>query len=217
MVKVKEMYQNAKTRDIKLLSNFSADFWSDYVTNYKKYDALFRRYFLSFHYFLQEDGEDVADITDNFIEDVYNHLLINEKKYSELYRVNVVDDEKYSLYNNYDMVEEMTKDGTADIGAQTSNSSQALGSRTSEHYVTSYDSDTARLDNNDNVGAQSNSAEATSGARHDSNTEEYTLTRVGNIGVMTVTDMIDRHIKLWTKWDFYYYIFSEISRELLLV
>ena len=45
--------------------------------------------------------------------------------------------------------------------------------------------------------------------------EDYTLTRKGNIGVQTVTDMLNKHKNFWTLWDFYYYIFMEISKELL--
>lgn len=294
MKTVNDMYKNSVTRDIKLLSAFDADFWRDYITNYKRYDNLFRRKYFSFRYFLQFD-DTISDITDNFINDVYNHLLLNEKKYSELYRIHIIDDTDYSLTNNYNIREEMDREtsstninvyGSRDdsstdiIGSRSDSSTESIGSRTDittedigsrsdntnniigsqNNSVTSkvapYDSATfanntqddtvlgSRTDSNSFqqgeqtnetnmlLGAQNNTASSILGEQNNSgsfskgeqtdnldndSTENYVLTRVGNIGVQTATDMIDKHKKFWTIWEFYDFIFGEISKELLLV
>ena len=97
MKTVKDMYEYADENSIKLLSGYAADFWKEYRDNYNRYDNLFCRYFRSWFYFLQEGDEDISDLVDNFTIDVYSHLMINDKKYSELYRIHVIDDDKYSL------------------------------------------------------------------------------------------------------------------------
>lgn len=258
---VKDMYKYASDNSEKLLSNYSADFWNDYRTNYTTYDKLFCRLFRSWFYFLQERDEDISDIVSNFTADVYAHLLLNDKKYSELYRINVLPDDDYSLVNNYDMHEEMDKNTT-------SNNSNTYGQRIdSDSYGARSDSDSygARSDS-DSFGAQSNSTtntvapynsssyqpdnqsqesigtradSHTKGAQSDSHTkgaqsdthtkgsesdtlnntgtEDYELHRYGNIGVMTVTDMLKKHDEYWTVYEFYEKIFRDIARELLMI
>ena len=97
MKTVNDMYKESTSKGIALLSEYGSAFWQDYVTNHAKYDALFRRMFFSFRYFMQSEDDDIATITNNFIEDVNNHLMINDKKYSELYRIHVVTDDEYSV------------------------------------------------------------------------------------------------------------------------
>ena len=48
-------------------------------------------------------------------------------------------------------------------------------------------------------------------------TEEYTLTRKGNIGVQTGADILKRHYDFWRPYEFYSFIFGEIAKELLIV
>ena len=97
MKTVNDMYKESISKGIALLSEYGSAFWQDYVINHAKYDALFRRMFFSFRYFMQSEDDDIATITNNFIEDVNNHLMINDKKYSELYRIHVIADDKYSI------------------------------------------------------------------------------------------------------------------------
>ena len=123
MITVNDMYKESSSKDAMLLSSYTSDFWSDYRTNYKHYDKLFRRMFKSFKYFLQEDDETISDITTNFTDDVYNHLLINNKRYSELFRIHVIDDNNYSLTDNYNITETMNKDSS-------NNSTNTYGERT---------------------------------------------------------------------------------------
>lgn len=212
---VNDMYKYASSNNLKLLSNYSSDFWAEYITNHEKYDKLFRRLYLSFKYFMQEDDESISEITTDFIDDVYNHLLVNDRKYSELYRIHVLPDTDYSLTDNYSITEIMDKDTT-------SNDDNVYGSRTdttdntSTGYVAPYDS------NNFSENTQVvDDIDFTKGQQRDdldnTYTEDYTLTRKGNIGVQTVSDMLEKHRKLWTSYEFYTLIFREICKELLLV
>ena len=284
MFKVGQMYKKNAADNTLMLSNYGSDFWKDYRDNHTRYDKVFNRMFNSFYYFLQEDDETIGDVTDNFREDVYNHLLMNDKKYDELYRVQVIPDVDYSLTNNYDMHEVMDKDvsdqqdntygqrtdtgeavygqrtdtGEAVKGQRSDNTTNTTGQQTnsSTESIAPYDSSTfanlnkkedvlgnrqdtiaftegSQTDTSENVkGSQTDTTENVKGSQTDTTenvygqhkddldrtyAEDYTLHRYGNIGVMTVTDMLDRHIKLWSMWDFYEYIFKEICKELLML
>lgn len=226
---VNDMYKNSVSNNKKLLSNYNAPFWAEYLLNSERYDRLFRRKYLSFRYFLQEYDDDITTITDNFIDDVYNHLLANDKKYSELFRVQVVDDDKYMLLDNYNIREVMDKDTTSNdsntYGQRADSSSDIVGSQSNSvtDEVAPYNSGSFQNNNHSttNLGSRTDSTTFNKGSQTDqlnnTGTEDYTLTRIGNIGVQTGADMLDKHKKFWSMWDFYEYIFSEISKELLLV
>ena len=222
---VKDMYKYADEHNTKLLSGYAADFWKDYRDNYQRYDNLFCRYFRSWFYFLQEKDEDISDIVNNFVIDVYSHLMINDKKYSELYRIHVIPDADYSLINNYDMHEVMDKDttssGSDSYGARSDSDSYGSQSVTTERTISSYNDATYQPDNyeTNTLGAHQDSH--TKGAQSDSHsgsgTEDYTLHRYGNIGVMTGTDLLKGAKNFWSTYEFYEMIFREIARELLMI
>ena len=222
---VKDMYKYADDNNIKLLSGYAADFWKDYRDNYQRYDNLFCRYFRSWFYFQQEHDEDIEDIVNNFVIDVYSHLMLNDKKYSELYRIHVVDDEKYSLLDNYDMHEIMDKDTTSNnsntYGQRTDQDNTGAQSNSQTRSVAPYDSSTF---NNESEVAESLGARqdnhikgSQSDTLNNTGTEDYELHRYGNIGVTTGTDMMDKARKFWTVWEFYELIFRDIARELLMI
>lgn len=59
-----------------------------------------------------------------------------------------------------------------------------------------------------NVGAQTNT--------HDTdNNESKTVTRKGNIGVLTASKLLEEHRELWESFNFYKLIFDEIAEEFL--
>ena len=256
MFKIGDIYKKNRADNTLMLSNFSIsgaedDFWSDYRSNHTRYDAVFNRMFNSFKYFMQLPDDTLDEVVEQFRDDVYNHLLINQKKYEELYRVQVIPDDDYSLINNYDMQEIMDKDVTdnqdntygqrSDSGSFTKGSRQDSGSNTigaqtntKTSTVAPYDSETFsnHTQDSDSLGSRSDSTSFTEGQQLDSSsstkgqqkddldrtyTEDYTLHRVGNIGVQTVTDMLKKHIGLWSVWEFYEYIFKEICKDLLLI
>lgn len=272
------MYKYAKEEDSLLLSSFGANsegfhFWDEYRSKHRKYDKLFNRMFNSFKYFMQEDGQTISEITEDFTDEVYNHLMINAKKYEELYRVNVVADNDYSITDNYNITETMEKEiGREDtntygeredgnsrtLGAKDTTVTDAYGQKETSVQATkgtqsdtheddiagfnsaTYSDDTKRTDvygqRQDNSsetvnahsdtkttaeGAQTISDEFTKGEQVDtligSRTEDYTLTRRGNIGVRTITEVLEYHEQFWTTYEFYTLIFKEICAELLAI
>lgn len=249
---VSEMYKYAKEEDSLLLSSFGAEnegyhFWDEYRLKHRKYDKLFNRMFNSFKYFMQEDGETIAEITENFTDDVYAHLMVNAKKYEELYRVNVVDDSQYSILDNYNITETMdretadeetkvygAREDTVEYGEKEIESSNTKGNQTNiiTNGISGFNSaDFANDDKSNEVyGQRTDNSSETIGAHTDTNTkgeqtdtnnnmgtEEYTLTRKGNIGVRTITEVIEYHRNFWNTYEFYTYIFKEICAELLLI
>lgn len=251
MIRISDVYKQNATAHTKMLSDFPADFWEDYRTNYDKYDKVFRRMFNSFYYFMQSPEEEAVDVANNFREDVYNHLLMNEKKYEELFRIQEIPDTDYSLTDNYNVTEILYRSGTENNdntygqridsgsytkGSRTDSGTQTKGQQTDSNTesVAPYDSVSfspdkyiemlsgSRLDlTGFTEGQQLDSSSNTKGQQIDnldkSFSENYTLTKKGNIGVQTATDMIDKHKRFWDLWSFYEYIFKEISRELLLI
>ena len=228
MKTVNDMYKYAKDNNVILLSNFNATFWQEYVTNHTKYDKLFRRLYYGFKYFMQEcdsDLEDISDVTTEFIDDVYNHLLVNKKKYEELYRIHVITDEEYSITDNYHITEIMDKEFTEDNDNQygSRSDSNSVGSQTitNQNDVSPYNSSGYYANDKDTntIGARTDGF--TKGQQIDSldkaGTEDYTLTRRGNIGVQTGTEMLDKHNRYWDKYKFYEYIFACICADLLIV
>lgn len=255
MIRTGDIYKYNRAENTMMLSNYAtgddADFWAEYRTNYSRYDSVFNRMFNSFYYFMQLDDDTVDEVADQFRTDVYNHLMMNKKKYQELYRVQVIPDADYSLTNNYDMTETMDKDATDNqdntYGQRQDSGSYTKGSRsdstnntvgqqtvTGTNKVAPYDSNTFAENTEDTTvsGQRQDSTSFTEGQQLDSSTntkgsqiddlnrtltEDYTLHRVGNIGVTTVTDMLNKHVNMWSMWQFYEYIFKEICKELLLI
>lgn len=256
MYKVGDLYKYNRAEDTKMLSNYTAkdpdnDFWEEYRTNYARYDAVFNRMFNSFLYFMQDPDQSVSEVSTDFTQAVYDHLLINDKKYSELYRIEVIPDDEYSLTNNYSITEIMDKDitdnndntygqridsGSFTEGSRTDSGSQTKGQQNDQttDSVSPYDTTEFSPDKKSDLlsgsrldltaftkGQQVDSSSNTKGQQIDdldrTYAEDYTLTRVGNIGVQTATDMIDKHKKFWDMWSFYEYIFKEICKDLLLI
>ena len=102
-ITVREMYKEAKRANEKLLSEYNADFWIPYTTDYQKYDRFFSQMYSSFKYLSEEATRE------DFTAAVEALLMVNSKKYSELLRVNVVDDELYNILQNYDTTETMER------------------------------------------------------------------------------------------------------------
>lgn len=225
---VNDMYKYAKAEAEKpLLSAYPAEFWSEYRTNYTRYDKLFNRYFSSFRYFNQ-DNDTIEDCTDDFIDEVYHHLMINDKKYSELYKINILQVDT-PIYDNFHITNMMYRDKTINrdytSGARTDTTSDSTGQRTdtttnktSGFNSTDFVNDTettdvkgAELDNNTYIkGSQTDDDDTTIN-------DDYIFTSQGSKGEKGIADNISDYQKLWSKYRFYDYIFDQISKELLLV
>lgn len=281
---IKDIYNYSKTDDLPMLSSYPADFWKTYRDNISYFDRLFMRKYTSFFPYAQDPEDYIDSVSDEFRTDVYAWLMINDKRYSELYRVNTIpDNEAYSLTNNYDLSETMqrtltednefikgsmvindngsniygeqiiTHDDQSEYGEQeiesTEDYSKGIQNNTSEDQVSAfnqgdYDPEHKRIDqegsrsdrteNTQTLGGHTDNfnKEETRGAHTDTATntrqegsrtdtdakdlvESTNLRRVGNMGVSTVDDMLQKHINTWEMFSFYDMIFSEIAREFL--
>ena len=288
LYEIKDIYKYNKEENIKMLSGFTSsvdpinDFWKPYRDNYTYFDRMFKKMFSSWFPFDQE-GE-LADVSEEFAEDVKGWLMINDKRYSEMYRIQTIaDDEKYSLTDNVYEVETIEESGehssefnkgaqtdTEDLervkGSQTdtqdnervkgqeqidtdatnttgstgktiTNSVSAFNDSTFSNADKSEEEDDSRTDTVDQTvtdGQRTDTEDLsttygqrtdtednsrTSGARKDTDegSESKTIerNRSGNIGVKTVSQMLDDQFKTWDGFNFYYFIFHEIARELL--
>ena len=262
-ITVAEMQNSIKDTELKLLSNFGEenDFWSDYRNNSEEYDLLFVRFFKNFRYFNQDlyNDETILEITQRFIDDVKRHLMINRKKYEELYRIELLTNENYDFINplNYSITKDgMTienenitngqrtdttnKNETNTSGSRSDVTTENIGSEVNEvEKEISAFNDSGYSPNEkttETIGSKINSNTFTKGQEIDNNLssasfikgsqldsrsnsidEDITTTYKGNKGDIKITELINSHNKLWRNYDFYNYIFKDISRELLLV
>ena len=208
---VKEMYEVTKSAGTPLLSNFNAVFWADYIEHYTELDRYFARRYCSFRYFAQEESDTVEVVTQNFTSSVYEHLLVNKKRYEELYRVQAVNDNDYMLLDNYNVNETVTKEGSG-------NGSIVSGEREDKLFNTTK---VSPFDSENFYNDTTNDGSTRKGAETDTTSNAYnetvTSNKKGNIGVQTGADMLGKHTNYWKNFDFYNLVFSEIAKELLLV
>lgn len=208
---VKEMYEVTKVAGTPLLSNFNGVFWTYYIDNYTELDRYFAKKYSSFRYFAQEESDTVEVVTQNFTSSVYEHLLVNKKRYEELYRAQSVNDNEYMLLDNYNVNETVTKEGSG-------NGSIVSGEREDKIYnttkVSPFDSENFYNDTTSDGSTRKGSETDTT---NNSYNETVTSNKKGNIGVQTGADMLGKHTNYWKNFDFYNLVFSEIAKELLLV
>lgn len=235
---VKTLFKQAFDNDESLLPSWDAapEWWAETYTddNYQNLDILFARLYASYLFYsplknLWDDYDDAAAL-DDFQQAVYTLFLKNDKKYAELYRINTVpDDESYNLTNNYDMHENFsgnkTENGSVITGQRTDVNIDNTGSQNSTgvNKVTGWDSSSENTDtsNTGSIGSRQDTHQFTKGQEQDTSqtagTEGHTLRRYGNIGVMTVDDMLQKHEKTWINWSFLQIIFNDICSEFLLI
>lgn len=175
---VDDLYKESKKNNVPLLSNFSASFWSEYLTNFATYDRVFDRLYRSFRYFV-DCGDDISDTLDEFTADVYAYLLVNSKKYEELFRVVTLSDSALSLTGNVNITisESLSHEGSGtDVtGSRTNTNNETIGNRTdsvsstkgaytdSKQEVLGEHSDSGT----ENLGAHNDSVSTSIGARSD--------------------------------------------------
>ena len=258
MFNVQDLYTEAHKQSEPLLSSYEEDWWEVYVDNYEYFDRLFMKTYRSFIPF-NAIGDNIEAVTVDFTQDCFNWLLANDKRYSELYRLQLVDDDEYNFMFNYDMTETFS-------GTTSSSGSETLGQRQDSHTGSKTAGGHTDTHNNDiTYGAVSNSDETkvsafnesgysnkektdhteaqkidqyratdTIGSRTDSDsatdtkgsqqnsstssgTEGHTMTRQGNIGVETTSDIMRKHVDLWKAFNFYKIVFDDIANEFLRV
>lgn len=231
MYSVDYMYRNyfLKRRKTMLPDFFQADFWQEYLNNTSKYDDYFDKKYASFIYYSVINSEILERIALDFKDAVDYHLTINEKCYSELYKIHVLALDAYSITDNYNLKEteditgnengiesndKYTDDHNMTRGAEKTNTVSKNSPYDNENFYNDTELDV-------NTDSRTDTVQDIYGAQKKTNTKENTnkrvLERVGNIGIKSTPEIITEHKKLWTTQAFYDYIFANIAKELLLV
>ena len=236
MKTVKELYKIAKQNSDPLFPDFDVDWWTGIYNNdtFEDIDMLFTRYYANYEFYssledLFDEYTDASAFSD-FQQAVYTLFLKNDKKYTELYRIhNIPDDDAYALTNNYDMHESYSgtnsSQGALTTGQRTDVTIDQIGSQNSAGLdkVTGWDSssENTKDSNTTSVGTREDNHQFTKGQETDTNrsqgADSHTLRRYGNIGVMTVDDLLKKHKDFWLIWDFLQVIFDDICRDYLLI
>lgn len=230
MKTVKELYQVTKLNEEPLLSDYSAEWWAEYVENYADFDAMFAKMFKTFVYYDQDSEDTVEDIQSDFTQTIERWLRMNDKKYAELYRIHVIpDDDSYNLAYNYDRHETYSGNnnvaGSSITGQRTDITYDNIGSQNSSNLdkVTGWDSgsENTRDSSNSSVGDRQDTHQFTKGQEQDTSrtqgTDAHTSHIFGNIGVTTVDDMLKKHSDFWQVFNFYQIIFNDICKNFLLI
>ena len=177
MKTVKEMYEYSHDNDLKLLSDFDAAFWEEYKLNHARYDKVFSRLYSSFYYSHQEEDFTIDVIQSEFSEDVYNFLLINRKKYEELFRIYNLSDDDYKFDNNFSIKTVYSKNSsssdTSNYGDKTDSisNSESLGTRTDS--TSSTQNNSQRTDSyTDVIGTRNDTSSSTQ--NNSQRTDSYT-------------------------------------------
>lgn len=240
---VKTLYKYVKGIDSNLLPDLSSiteegfEWWQDLYTsdNYQVIDELFARLYYNFLFYDPVGIDMTEDYTDeealkSFYLAVIELFFKNKKKYTELYRIETIpDDEAYALTNNYDLHE--TYSGTrADQGAvitgqRTDVNIDNTGSQNSVgmNKVTGWDSNSENEQdaNTGTIGSRQDTHQFTKGQETDTNRSQgqdaHTLRRWGNIGVMTIQDILMKQQQVWLPWSFLQIVFDDICKEYLLI
>ena len=227
MFKIIDLYKNLGSGETLLPTNTSFTFWEAiYTANAAVMDREFARRFAGFEYFDFLNATEMDDAASGLKADVLSILTFNKKRYEEMYRIFLVDNDDFPFIYNYDMTEtngarhsENLYGATQDTKGQQINT---IGQRTDSHNVAPFNTTTAVLESSDVASQQQN----TEGQRIDSSlahTDEYdedewTLHRQGNIGTQNAANIAEDFTAYWTEmYKFIKLIFDDIAKQLLFV
>ena len=207
-----------------------SDFWANtYVISdgtYEAYDREFARRYADFEYDDFLDATEMSDIMTDFWTDIYSLLQLNQKKYQEMYRIFLLTDEEMPITYNYDMTETTGKQKTTfDKGQQQDTIGQrqdTIGEITDTHKVAPFNSNTAQVESSDTTSSHTDTIGShtdTYGTRKDTTeSDEWTLTRKGNIGTQTAADVANSFVKFFdNNFKFMLMIFEDIVKQMLYI
>lgn len=212
----------------KLLPTSTGFIWweSVYTANASVYDREFARKYCDFRYYDFLHAEEMSDIKANLKADILSILTFNQKKYAEMYRIFVVADEDDPITYNYDMTEttgaQHTENTYADKDMVYGATQYTEGQQIDTHATAPMNSTTPITDSSDTKGQRIDSTiqhtDTEKGRTDEYDSNEWTLTRRGNIGVQTAGDIMRIHTDYWTNhFKFMDMIFDDINKELLMV
>lgn len=196
------------------------------IDNHAVIDREFARRFAHFNYMDFLEADQIAEALENFKKDILSILTCNQKRYAEMYRVFLVTDEEDPITYNYDMMETTgAQHSETTYGRKEYTKGEQIntnGEVSDTHKVAPYNATTPAVDSEDITSSHT----YTDGQRIDIDgthtdevdSDEWTLTRKGNIGVQTAGDILRIHTEYWTEtYKFLNLIFSDICKGLLLV
>ena len=166
------------------------------------------------------------DIITNFWTDIYSLLQLNQKKYQEMYRIFLLTDEEMPVTYNYDMTETTGKQKTTfDKGQEQDTIGQrqdTIGEITDTHKVAPFNSNTAQVESSNTTSSHTDTIGQhidTYGTRKDTTeSDEWTLTRKGNIGTQTAADVANSFVKFFdNNFKFMLMIFEDIVKQMLYI
>lgn len=164
---IKDIQSYCRENNVKMLSTYDSDFWKPYRDHNEYFDRLFMKKYRS--WFPMDQEGDLSEVVTDFAYDVKSWLMINDKRYSELYRIQTIaDDDKYTLTDNVYESEVINESGEHsnefNKGSQlTSNSgSQTFATHTdTEDNSRTFGTHTDTEDNSRTLGEQSIDTDAT--------------------------------------------------------
>lgn len=200
--RVDEIYDYCLENNLPMLSNYNGDFWEVYLQNHAYFDRLFMKTYRKFTVFGCESDDDdpVSENAIDFIMDVHSWLIANDKRYNELWRMQVLSDIDYSILDPYNVTETHnietdssmtdnmgaktdTKSGQTSYGAKTVSESNSFthGAKSeSDSETLNYDTDVTVTESELNTGSQQNTTENTVSA--------------DNVSSYSPKDFIDNHL-----------------------
>lgn len=176
--RIDEIYKYCSEENVPMLSSYDSDFWEVYIENYQYFDKLFMKTYRKFVAF-SSDEDTVEENATDWISDVYSWLIANDKRYSELWRMQELENTDYSMLEPYNVTEShsssASKSGSDSMGAKTDTKSSTLnygatsasddnsythGARSeSDSESLSYGRDVTSTDTDSIIGSQDNTNE----------------------------------------------------------
>lgn len=224
------MFQKTQATQTPLLSNYTSLFWGVYKSNYTDFDTYFKTKYKNFCFFDQEETETIDDVVANWLNVVKSHLRVNDKRYNELYRIQVVpDDESYSIVENYYLSE--TYSGNSDIQGTNANGQRTdvnvfeQGNQKQANLTSTSAFNSSTMNSRDKIesetGTRNDITQFTQGSQeftnHATNEDNHTMTRHGAIGTQTADQVLEIHQRVWEEsFKFYDLVFSELAEYLKL-
>lgn len=225
---IKDLYLHAQQESADLLpASVGMTFWDNIYTGAAKavIDREFARRFSGFTYYDFLMPDDVSTSLADLKSDITSILTFNKKRYEEMYRVFLVTDDDDPITYNYDMTETTGVQHTETKYGETKftkgEQENTNGELKDSHNVAPYNSLTAAMPESEDITAEQTITEGeredTTGEHTDEyDSDEWTLTRKGNIGVQTAADILRIHTEYWTeKYKFLQLIFDDICKQLL--
>ena len=225
--KVIELYKALGSGETLLPTGTDFDFWENtYEAEPAIFDREFARRYTSFEVFDFMDAETITESKANFKADVLSILTFNKKRYEEMYRVFLVADADDPITYNYDMTETTGAQHTESVKGEqsitTGKQENTVGQYTDTTSTNVADASTLKVASQDETAEHTDTLGQridTDGERTDTyDSNEWTLTRRGNIGVQTAGDILAIHTRYWTEtYKFFNLIFDDIAKQLLMV